>query len=53
MPKDKPTYDDLVSTLYDIWEIANAVVFENDLECVEEPPSITRIMDICEQVLPD
>lgn len=53
MPKTEPTHDDLVSALYEIREIANGVVLGCDLECAEEPPSITRILEICDKILPD
>lgn len=47
MMKSKPTHGDLVSALYEIWEITDEVLFE------DETPTITRIREICATVLPD
>ncbi len=51
--KSKPTYDDLISALYEILEIVDEVILENDLECEDDTPTITRIQDICENILPE
>ncbi len=45
MPKPKPTHEDLVSSLYEIWEITD--------EVDTETPAITRIREICATLLPD
>jgi hypothetical protein len=47
MPKQKPTHDDLVSALYDIWMIIDEITSE------EETETTKKIRTICENILPD
>ncbi len=47
MPKNKPTHNDLVSALYDIWELVDEVPSEYDTEMLK------AIRKICADALPD
>ncbi len=47
MPKTKPTYDDMTSALYDIWELVDEVPSEYDTEMLK------AIRKICKDMLPD
>ena len=49
--KNKPTIDDLISALYEIWELADKGR-KSEKECIKDLKLI-EISEICKNILPE